>query len=90
MQSISKKLICTSKQVPVDIPDDFLFDDIDQDVEMHIVGEPIPIHDPDEPIDDFLFDEIAPDIGLHITGEEGFNYYAGQRFVPSIGRPGSY
>jgi hypothetical protein len=56
-----------------------------QDVEMHIVGEPIPIHDPDEPIDDFLFDEIAPDMHMHITGEEGFNYYAGQRFVPSIG-----
>ena len=82
--------IDASNTDPIGDPDDFLFDEIDQDVEMHIIGEPIPIHDPDEPIDDFLFDEIAPDVRLHITAEEGFNYYAGQRFVPSIGRPGSY
>ena len=64
-----------SKPAPVDNPDDFLFDDLDQDVQMHIVGPPIPIEDPDEP--DFLFDEIAPEIKLHTVGEEGFNYYAG-------------
>ena len=45
---------------------------------MHIIGEPIPIHDPDEPNEsDFLFDEIAPDVHMHIVGQEGLNYYAG-------------
>ena len=67
--------IDTSKPVPVDNPEDFLFDldEIEQDVQMHLVGERAPIVDPD----DCIYDEIAPEMQMHIIGEEGFNYYAG-------------